>query len=565
MAVGTIPPARLPHFELVKLLAEASSLESAAPELVRVIARGFGWQAGALWLADPEWRVLEWADGWCASDAGLEAFTERSRGLTFPAGLGLPGRVWSAGEPAWLPDVTLDANFPRADVAAALGLHAGVALPVTGSRGVLGALEFFTTGVREPDEQVLEAMRTAGRQVGQYVERERAERRVREAEEHAAAIVSGAMDCIVLMDGHGIVRDFNPTAVATFGYPRETAIGRELAELLIPERLRDDHRRGLAACLRGEGGALLGRRVEMPALHADGHELPVELTITRLGTPAAPLFAGWLRDISRRRAAERERERLLAAERSARLAAEDAERRARVVSETLQRGLLPPRIGAPPGAEIAVVYRAGAAGTEVGGDFYDAFALDGGRWALALGDVRGKGLDAAAITSLARHTLRAAARYETGPADVLSVLNEALLRDRPAGDFCTAVFATLADGELTLALGGHPQPLRLSATGSVEPLGRAGTLLGAVPEPELHDATVALSAGDTVVFFTDGLIELRTADTTRLGADRLAALLAPCAGAPAGDVANRLVAATLDAPGHRSADDVAVLVLRIAA
>jgi len=199
---------RLPHFALVKLLAEAASLEHATPRFIELIAGAFGWSAGALWLADAEDRVLVWSDGW--TEAGdVAEFAARSRRLTFPRGIGLPGRVWADGEPAWVADVAADANLPRADLAGALGLRAAAAIPVYGDEGALGALEFLGREPREPDAEALEAMRTAGRQLGQYLERRRAERRLRDAEAHAASIVRGALDCIVLMDATGVIRDFN--------------------------------------------------------------------------------------------------------------------------------------------------------------------------------------------------------------------------------------------------------------------------------------------------------------------------------------------------------------------
>ncbi len=551
---------RLPHFALVKLLAEAASLEHATPRFIELIAGAFGWSAGALWLADAEDRVLVWSDGW-TERGDLAEFAARSRRLTFPRGLGLPGRVWADGEPAWVADVAADANLPRADLAGALGLRAAAAIPVYGDEGVLGALEFLGREPREPDAEALEAMRTAGRQLGQYLERRRAERRLRDAEAHAASIVRGALDCIVLMDATGVIRDFNPAAEATFGHARDDVVGRELADVLIPERLREAHRTAVARCVAGHRGRVLDRRTELPAQHADGTELPIELTVTRL---PGGLFAGWLRDVSERRAAEREREGRLAAERAARLAAEAAERSARHVAETLQRGLLPPSVAVPPGLDVAVVYRAGGAGADVGGDFYDAFAVGPDRHAVVIGDIRGKGVEAAALSGLARQTLRAAARSGTegDPRAVLGTLNEALLRDRPARDFCTAAYGLLSgDGELMLTLAGHPPPMLLRAAGTVEPAGRPGTLLGAIEDPQLHPVTLRLGAGDTLVLYTDGLIELRTPSGGRLGADGLAAALAGCAGRGAQAIADTLVARTLDAPGHRSGDDVALLVL----
>nr|MDP8943381.1 SpoIIE family protein phosphatase [Actinomycetota bacterium] len=179
------------------------------------------------------------------------------------------------------------------------------------------------------------------------------------------------------------------------------------------------------------------------------------------------------------------------------------------IAATLQQSLLPPRLPRVPGFEVAARYRPTGAGNEVGGDFYDIFPTPAG-WVLAIGDVAGKGAEAAALTALARYTLRAAAIHEDSPARMLATLNEALLQD-DSDRFCTVALALLdAEGKsLRLALGGHPRPRLVHADGRVEPLGRPGTLLGATPEVSLEDVEVRLAGGDSLVFYTDGVIEAR--------------------------------------------------------
>jgi serine phosphatase RsbU (regulator of sigma subunit) len=177
-----------------------------------------------------------------------------------------------------------------------------------------------------------------------------------------------------------------------------------------------------------------------------------------------------------------------------------------------------------------------------------------------VGDVCGKGPDAAAVTALARYTLRAAAMRERLPSRSLGLLNEALLRQRDDRRFCTVAYAYLEKldhgARAGISTGGHPLPLLLRVDGSVEPVGAPGTLLGVVPDPNLEDRTVTLGPGDTLVFYTvgDGVLDER----------RLAELVATCAGSGPDTIASRVEeAAVLSQNGHPK-DDIAVLVLQVA-
>ena len=186
--------------------------------------------------------------------------------------------------------------------------------------------------------------------------------------------------------------------------------------------------------------------------------------------------------------------------------------REHTVSQTLQASLLPRALPAVPGLDLAGRLESGAKGVEVGGDFYDAFAVGGGAWGIAIGDVCGKGVDAAALTALARHTVRAAAHAHESPAGVLEALNRAVLDESRPGQFLTAVFARLtplAEGgfRLTAACGGHPPPVVIDAAGARRALACAGTLLGVIDDPQIADTTIALAPGDTLLLYTDGLTE----------------------------------------------------------
>jgi serine phosphatase RsbU (regulator of sigma subunit) len=214
---------------------------------------------------------------------------------------------------------------------------------------------------------------------------------------------------------------------------------------------------------------------------------------------------------------------------------------------------------------LTVRYRASGDGIELGGDFYDCFATGGDDWALVIGDVCGKGAEAAAITAVARYTLRASVLHSRRPAHVLAELNEALLRQGLDYRFCTVLYASVTprpDGcEVVLATGGHPLPLVIRASGSVEQAGAPGTLLGIVPDPEISERRVTLGDGDVLVLYTDGVVEASPADLA-LDGDRLAELLLACGGRDAGAIAEAVERKALAVQNGRLRDDVAVVVLR---
>jgi PAS domain S-box-containing protein len=149
-------------------------------------------------------------------------------------------------------------------------------------------------------------MASLGRQIGQYIERARANAAVAASEARTRAILEAALECIVTMDEHGCVVEFNPAAERTFGYAREDVLGREMGDLIVPPRLRELHRAGLRRYLQTGNAVVLNRRIEITGMRADGSEFPVELAITRIPVPGAPVFTGYIRDITERKQAELE-------------------------------------------------------------------------------------------------------------------------------------------------------------------------------------------------------------------------------------------------------------------
>jgi serine phosphatase RsbU (regulator of sigma subunit) len=236
----------------------------------------------------------------------------------------------------------------------------------------------------------------------------------------------------------------------------------------------------------------------------------------------------------------------------------------RHIAETLQLSLLPQELIPPPGGAVAARYWPAGEASLIGGDFYDAFQVDDRRWAVVIGDVCGKGVDAAAITGLARHTLRAAARSATAPSAVLHEVHRALLEHQPS-TFCTVCFfyVTVADDgsqSVTIALGGHPGPLLRRVDGRVDEIGVPGSLLGLFT-PTLVDSTVAIEPGDTIVLYTDGLTDAPQDQAVPLG--ELIDLLAAEGDEPVALLADSIRPLKRRRRPHGSADDTAIVVLRV--
>jgi phosphoserine phosphatase RsbU/P len=247
------------------------------------------------------------------------------------------------------------------------------------------------------------------------------------------------------------------------------------------------------------------------------------------------------------------------------------------VARALQDSLLPGSLPSVPGLELGARYRPAGRGLDVGGDFYDAFQADANWWIVAVGDVCGHGVEAAAMTGLVRHTIRARAMAGAMPSVILTRLNEMLLRQAeeqtaasreivPASPrFCTvvvgAVQPTARGVDIILCLGGHPQPLVRRNGGEIVPVGVPGTLLGVTPETSLVDSVVHLDPGETLVCFTDGLTDRRSGGCV-FGEAGVADALSRGAGLAAADLAGLIESEAVSYADDEPADDMAVLTLR---
>ena len=856
------------QYAVASTLQDSAGLLDAAPRLLRSMGEPLGFVVGAIWEVLPD-RSLRCVETWSAPGIDAEDFQSVTRDLVMPEGVGIPGSVYKPGAAKWFEDFPFDPALPRAEAAEAAGLEAGCAFPLRTSGGVVGVVELLARESRPPDRSVLDLLGAVGGQIGEFLEAGRSAAALTVAEARKSAMLEAALDSVVTIDHLGRLIELNPAAVEMFGYSREHAVGVEMAELVVPPDLRDAHRKALARCVETGEGALLGKRLELRALRRDGSEFPIELTITRIGEADPPMFTGFIRDITSRRAYEEERERLLELERIARTdadqsrgqlaailsgvadavtaqapdgsllfangtavemlgftsledllaapvaevsrrfepldedglpfpterlpgrialqegqsaeavirfsdprnrgdrwsrvkstpvldsdgevamainviedvtelkRAEEAQRllaeagrllassldteailqriadlattpwladwcslhivdddghhpiaawassdskrgesliaigerypadpRASIgvpnvirtgmsefypevlpehlehgardethrqllertgahsaivapiasrgrslgamtvvrfgdgrrydtedvalleelgrrmgawldtaqlyaersyIAKTLQESLLPAQLPQIPGLTTAARFRASGAGNEVGGDFYDLFQATGGNWSVVVGDVCGKGPDAAAVTALARYTLRADAMTDPRPSAGLRILNEALLRQRDDLRFATVVYVSVAPGNggmhVDIASAGHPLPLVLRADGTVEPVGKEGTLVGVVPDPDVRDAGAQLGKGDSLVLYTDGVTEARD-DTGILGERRLRDILGSCAGMDADAIATAIETAAVDMQPGGTRDDIAVVVLK---
>jgi serine phosphatase RsbU (regulator of sigma subunit) len=235
-------------------------------------------------------------------------------------------------------------------------------------------------------------------------------------------------------------------------------------------------------------------------------------------------------------------------------------------AKLLQSTLLPSRIPPTPGLQIAARYAPVDEGAVVGGDFYDVFRRGDGRsFGVSIGDVSGKGVRAASLTALARHTIRAASRRSSSAAVVLEELNDAILADDNADRYLTVAHLILRPEQMatkvTLSLGGHPQPFLRSADRSVRAVGQPGSAVGLLDDGQWMDEHLTLAAGNVLVLFTDGFTDVRHRTTGALAGNLLAEVLAASDARDAEALADELLHAVVDFAGGARRDDMALLVL----
>jgi sigma-B regulation protein RsbU (phosphoserine phosphatase) len=356
---------------------------------------------------------------------------------------------------------------------------------------------------------------------------------------------------------NGTIIKVNETFLAWTGHRRDDLLSRVRLQDLLSAGDRMLYETHIAPLLQMQSQV----QVAVDFRRTDGSQLPALINcVLKQNDAGEPvLVRTTVFDATDRRAYERELLR-------ARHAAEASEARARALAQTLQESFIPPTPPEIPGLDVAATYRPAGRGDEVGGDFYDVFETGPNDWVVVLGDVCGKGVEAAKVTALARYTIRTAAMQTRQPSAVLTTLNQALLNQH-IDRFLTVVYARVqsnnrAECSVTIASGGHPLPLRAARDGSVDTIGRPGTLLGVLDAPELHDTTVQLAPADVVFFHTDGVTEARR-ERAFFGDVRTRRLLVSYRTDDAAHIAGRIVDEAVDFQAGLPRDDIAVVVLKI--
>ena len=354
----------------------------------------------------------------------------------------------------------------------------------------------------------------------------------------------------------GTIIKVNQTFLTLTGFQREDLVGRRTFAELLTMGGRIYHETHYGPMLQMQGSA---RGIALEIVRADRERLPVLVNSVMArdanGDPVVIRTA--IFDATERR--EYERELLRAKQR-----AEESEVQARELARTLQQTFIPPATPHVPGLDVAAVYRPAGNGTEVGGDFFDIFQIGAGDWVFVVGDVCGKGVEAAVVTALARYTLRAAAVRERQPSQALETLNEVLLRS-DTERFCTAQLHRARQVKrswtVTTSSGGHPLPYLLRPGSRPITFGRCGSLLGVLDKPTLYDTEISLAAGEAVILYTDGVTEARSS-TDFYGDDRLAATIT-ANGASATSLVGGILREVLAFQNGDPRDDIAVVAIRL--
>jgi two-component system, sensor histidine kinase and response regulator len=238
------------QFATTSVIAEAATLEDGIPRILKAICQSLAWEHAAVWEVDREAGCLRLSHTWHVPHLSFDEFEATSAATTFPPGVGLPGRVWESGEPAWIPDVMEDANFPRAPAAHREGLHAAFCFPILLGGEVTGAIEFFSRDIREPDQDLLRSLTTVGAQVGQFLSRKRAEEELRHARNELDRFFTLSLEMLCIADFRGYFRRLNPVWTQTLGYSTEELMSQPYLDLVHP----DDRESTIAAAGKVAGG-----------------------------------------------------------------------------------------------------------------------------------------------------------------------------------------------------------------------------------------------------------------------------------------------------------------------
>lgn len=550
----------------LRAFSRATTLGDAVQPLMEAMGIQFGLRFIELWLIDHRTGTLRRS---ATVSRGLPPFhLERVTGsMDRSLQEGFARAVAESDGIIWEPDLRQELRLLRRKEALLDGLQGVIGLRIGNDTRELGALLLFTGEEQQPEPELVALLERIGQQLslltfnlrrGELLQR--SQRRLRfitdlsralDATQEASSVARSVLEMFVPRIADAAILE----------RPQPRSVERTI--LIAPEASLQPIDGAASAIPQRASGRI---RLEPGSpLHALGarHAL-----VASASTRDATL--GRLILLSTDEPFDEEEE--LIAKEAARRAA-DAIEHAQLfthrshIARTLQESLLPPSLPRIDGFEIAARYEAAGDGIDSGGDFYDLFATGGSSWAAMIGDVQGKGPGAAAITALARYTLRAAALRARRPSRILTLLNDALYSNEQTDRSCTVAYAriVLGDGGVHAAvcLAGHLQPLLRSPDGSVAPVGAPGRFLGCFPETKLFDVDVDIPRGGSLILYTDGVTDARTRSSDEFGEQRLRALIESMPlDATADAIADQIRTDVLAWQRNELVDDVAILVLR---
>jgi PAS domain S-box-containing protein len=361
------------------------------------------------------------------------------------------------------------------------------------------------------------------------------------------ALLDAAPDAMVIADDSGEIRLVNKQAEAMFGYPPQDLAGRKI-EVLIPDRFRDRHLEHRRRYLADGRVRPMGAGLDLCGLRRDGTEVPVEISLSPLSTARGRFVVAAIRDVSERRAAQQQIARMYEQQRH--------------VALTLQNALMG-EVTPVPGVTSASRYLPSTQGAGVGGDWYDLIPLGAGRTGVVVGDVMGRGLEAAAVMGQLRSAANALARTGMSPQQLMEVLDMVVLDIPEQLTTCCYLVIDAQAGEVSGCSAGHPPVLLAEPDGAVRELPIPVSAPLGVGGISHQQATVRLAPGQTLVLYTDGLVERPRRDLD----EQIAALgeqlsRSLTAGLSLEEIADRVLDAFRPAPADPP-DDITLLLVRV--
>lgn len=297
--------------EVSSALTESRTIGEAAPRILQAICQSTGWALGELWHLDEPHQVLHYVTAWVTPKIKVDEFLAMSRDLTFSRGVGLPGRIWATGKPAWIDNVTVDANFPRARMAARGGLHGACGFPIFVGDVVWGVFEFFSHRIRQPEDELLKVMTDVGLKIGQFIRRTEAQAHLKRAKDHAersvqekAAILAAANIFFISVNQVGAVTEWTSAAVRLLGIAYAEAIDQPFTQLPIGWDWTSITA-AMDECRRTQQGMELPKMV---LRQRDGSELVLRVKIAGIADDGGASLVVMGEDITERLRLERERE-----------------------------------------------------------------------------------------------------------------------------------------------------------------------------------------------------------------------------------------------------------------